>query len=311
MLKTVLIGCGRMGFSFDNNKKTDKPLSHFSAINADKNFKLEAVTDIDSNVLKCISSSNSIKTYTNHLQLLENHNPDVITIATPDNTHYQIAIDVLNSRPKLVLIEKPLANNSKEINEAVRLYNSCNIPLMVNYSRRFFEPFISWKKLILENTLNIKQITCHYTGGLLHNGIHFIDLICYLLGVPELVNVFSNANNFTPSFELLYKENSLSVYFIGLKDSPASVEEFDVFHEFGRFRIDNHGIKKYEIIDDQSYPGFKVYGNEKKIMEDSNSALIFAYQNIFDFLENNAPLISPAEESVATMKIVDQIFGKT
>jgi predicted dehydrogenase len=309
-IKSAIIGCGKIGFKFDANIDTNSALTHFSTLKSHKDFELEAVADVDSSVINHIASSNSIETYNNHIELLENHTPDVVTISSPDDTHYNIAMDVLNYKPKLVFIEKPLAENSEKINEIVNRCNSSNILLMVNYSRRFFEPFTSWRKLILEGELNIKEITCHYTGGLVHNGVHFIDLVFYLLGAPEKVNVFSDYNDVSPSFKLIYQQIDLNVNFIGLNDLSTSVEELDIFHQMGRFKIDNYGIKTYDIIDDPIYPGFSIYGNKEKVNDDSKNALLYAYQNISDKLNYNVPLVSPGEESIKTMKIIQNIIGE-
>jgi predicted dehydrogenase len=308
-IKSAIIGCGKIGFKFDANIYTNSALTHFSALKSHKDFELVAVADIDSSVINHIASSNSIETYNNHIELLENHTPDVVTISSPDDTHYNIAMDVLNYKPKLVFIEKPLAKNLEKTNEIVNRCNSSNILLMVNYSRRFFEPFHSWRKLILKGELNIKQITCHYTGGLVHNGIHFLDLVFFLLGAPEKVNVFSGYNHESPSFKLIYKQIHLIIHFIGLEDLSNSVEELDIFHQMGRFKIDNHGIKTYDIIDDPIYPGFSIYGNKEKVNDDSKNALLHAYQNISDKLNYDESLISPGEDSVKTMEIIQHIKG--
>ena len=65
----------------------------------------------------------SIKTTTNHYDLLENPDIDAVAIATPVSSHFELAMQALQAG-KHVLVEKPLAASSEEamalIDEAAR-----------------------------------------------------------------------------------------------------------------------------------------------------------------------------------------------
>ena len=65
----------------------------------------------------------SIKTTTNHYDILENPDIEAVAIATPVSSHYQLAMEALQAG-KHVLVEKPLAASSREaialIEEAAR-----------------------------------------------------------------------------------------------------------------------------------------------------------------------------------------------
>jgi predicted dehydrogenase len=58
---------------------------------------------------------------------------NVIYIATPPETHCKLAIEAIELKPDLILIEKPLANNLHEVSH---LMNS-PIPILVGYNHRF------------------------------------------------------------------------------------------------------------------------------------------------------------------------------
>jgi predicted dehydrogenase len=75
----------------------------------------------------------SVKTTTNHYDLLENPDIDAVAIATPVSSHYQLAMEALQAG-KHVLVEKPLAASSEEavmlIEEAARR----ELTLMVDHT---------------------------------------------------------------------------------------------------------------------------------------------------------------------------------
>tara|TARA_Y100000996_G_C22477235_1_gene624693 strand:- start:181 stop:1113 length:933 start_codon:yes stop_codon:yes gene_type:complete len=308
MIKAALIGCGRIGYSFEKDKISGDSLSHFHELNKNEDIQLEAVVDSEFETIQHISNKYKIRTYRDHQELIKSHNLDLIVIATPDETHFDIAIDVLKNSPKLVFIEKPLAKNTEQVNNIINLYKKNNIKIMVNFSRRFFDPFMTWKEMISNSSLVIKNIILKYTGTLIHNGIHFLDLMIYFFGRPDSTISLSNNKEY-PTFELNYSKFSFKVLFIGLGNLSASIEEIDIIHENGRFKVNNTGISSYVISSDPNYKGFKIFGNKKVVVDNSSKAIKNAYNNIVDSIQNGASLISPGSDSNLSMEIVNKIIG--
>ena len=59
--KIGIIGCGRMGWLFDEDKLVKKPATHIGAYTRHKQTKVTAVCDIDKKRLKGISRKYNIK----------------------------------------------------------------------------------------------------------------------------------------------------------------------------------------------------------------------------------------------------------
>ena len=96
-----IIGCGRVF-----------PV-HVQAIKADKNAKLKAVFDIDQKVSRAAAKKHSCESKNSLAALLADPEIDVITIATPHNTHKALVLKVMQSGKKCIC-EKPLCLNKKE-----------------------------------------------------------------------------------------------------------------------------------------------------------------------------------------------------
>jgi predicted dehydrogenase len=106
MIKVALIGLGHIG------------QTHVSAIS--KTNGLELVAGCDQNKALASVLPKNIKFYNSYLELLATGKFDTVVVATSNNTHYSIALDVLSAGYH-VIIEKPAAKNTKELDEMEQL----------------------------------------------------------------------------------------------------------------------------------------------------------------------------------------------
>ena len=123
-------------------------------------------------------SFNSVKELISKLQ------PNIISIATPTDSHLSILKEIIEvDSLKSVLMEKPLAKSFIESKEIYDLCKSKNLNLFVNFVRRC-DPGINNLKLMIKQGefKGSFQANVNYSKGLLHNGIHFIDIFMYLFG---------------------------------------------------------------------------------------------------------------------------------
>lgn len=95
---------------------------------------------------------------------------DVVVIATPDNAHYELLKQLVNYSLKLVICEKPLTTDLNEAREIVGLYKEREIPIMVNYTRRYV-PFYDYLKSHGKPLYG----ECCFNRGWLHTATHAID----------------------------------------------------------------------------------------------------------------------------------------
>ena len=246
--KVNLIGCGRIGYLFEKTK-SHQPLSHFAAILSSPSFQLDAVCDKDERVLNEIYVANKdIAIYTNHIEMLEENKPDLIVIASPDDTHKQMIVDSLSFCPKIIFAEKPLVRNFEEHRELTKALEGSSTQLIVNFSRRFnplYDEILSKK--------NITKIIIKFSGTFLHNGIHFFDLILQKLGNPDEIEA-SQSNS------LCFKyQGKMDVHFINIKDIGASVEEIEIYGGDTRYLITNSMQVVQTKIPDPNFKGFSIF----------------------------------------------------
>jgi predicted dehydrogenase len=161
--------------------------------------------------------SYSIPFYNNHNDMLAKHSDlDVVCICTPNGSHSDIAVDVLNTN-KHVVIEKPIglskAKCENVIFKALQKHKQVFAVMQNRYS-----PPSAWLKEIVENKIIgdifMVQVNCYWNrddryykkggwkgtqemdGGTLFTQFsHFIDIMYWLFG--DITNIQGKFNDFT------------------------------------------------------------------------------------------------------------------
>lgn len=102
----------------------------------------------------------NIKIWSNYDELLEDKSVNGIVIATPAQTHFELAEKSLNAGFP-TYVEKPLTLNIKEAQKLSELAESKNLQLMVGHILEYFPAMTKIKELIENNVLGkIKHIRC-------------------------------------------------------------------------------------------------------------------------------------------------------
>lgn len=170
---------------------------------------LVAVTDTNEESGRSRAAELGCVFYTDHLDMLADEIPEVCVILAPQPFHARMAMDCLEAGSH-VLVEKPMAVRLDDADAMVEAAERAGRLLAVNYQQRFRPEVRAAKRLIEGGEMgDIQRVsTTHYWtrpaayyqaapwrgvpaiegGGLLMNqASHDLDLLCHLLGMPELV----------------------------------------------------------------------------------------------------------------------------
>ncbi len=317
----ALIGCGDIGYLFDKDKgselKSDEALTHFRALYKSEHFKLVSAADTNVNTLNIINNESGIKKYEDYNIMLEEQKPDIVTIASNDESHYPILTDILKFKPKFVFCEKPLAKSGEETEEISRKYNEAEIPLQVNYTRRFLNEFEEIKKRIDENKIGrIESVTFYYSRGLVHNASHYIDIALWYFGEPDDVMSISQKRGITDedksvSFVLKYSGGP-EIIFIALDIDKLSFAEIDIAGTLGRIKYNYKGeIETYTNKENPLFKGYKIYECISAEKVKFERALPEAYKNIYEVMTGKTGLRSNSENSIKIFKLIKRIREKS
>ncbi len=96
--------------------------------------QVACVSDLRADRLKLVSSRYpAVQTTQNFRELMENPAIDAVAIATPVSTHYELALRALQEG-KHVLVEKPLASNTDQVQRLMDVARKRNLVLMVDHT---------------------------------------------------------------------------------------------------------------------------------------------------------------------------------
>tara|TARA_R110002020_G_scaffold209885_5_gene415861 strand:+ start:1766 stop:2776 length:1011 start_codon:yes stop_codon:yes gene_type:complete len=179
---------------------------HIEAIESNSNFKLVSICDIQKSLVKSLGKRYKVPSYTDYKELIAGEEPNFIVIATPNSLHKEQAIFALEKGCD-VLIEKPVSFNIQDVKDIQDCADRTNQNVYCVLQVRL-NPTVSLAKEILNRNLlgTIRgfsftqrwQRPLEYFsgwrgepdvgGGILYEtGIHYLDILQYLIGNPTEV----------------------------------------------------------------------------------------------------------------------------
>lgn len=144
------------------------------------------VSDLSQENLEFCKLNYGAQTVSDYHKILDDSEIKTVSICTPNSTHHKIAIEALNVR-KHVLLEKPIATNSQDAEEIVKLANSKNLVLLIGHIFRYNNSIKKIKELIMQKKLGrIYTVNISWTNLepvfpdrdiLFDLGIHPLDIL--------------------------------------------------------------------------------------------------------------------------------------
>lgn len=134
---------------------------------------------------------------------------DCVVIATPIDTHYEVALKALLAG-KHVLCEKPLAQRSLHARELISLAEHRHLHLVTEFTYTFSEGIRKAKELISEGVigdLEIMELSLRYVGKFVPFSVHWL-LTSHMLSVVDMFCPLSGLASVSVD-ELIPKETSL------------------------------------------------------------------------------------------------------
>ena len=134
----AVIGTGRIGMGLESDPLRLKPATHFGMWQSHPRTRLAAVCDSDPAKLETAKAkAPGIRTFTSPEKLLVEIKPDLVSIATWRDSHYDMMKLALDHGVPAIVLEKPIADTIEQAREIVDRANGLGTHLFVNHRRRF------------------------------------------------------------------------------------------------------------------------------------------------------------------------------
>jgi predicted dehydrogenase len=279
------MGCGDLGS--DAGESID---SHAAAFSASASTDLVAVCDLDATRARACGERWRVPHwYSDPAEMLRDTRPELVSIATPDETHLSVLEVVLQAAcVRGVLLEKPVGLNAADAFEAQRLAERSNTPIAVNYTRRYVPSHVSLRKTLRCGGLGeIQCVSGYYTKGTFHNGTHWFDLARFLFSDIVEVAAFPGAPGrpHDPSYDAhLSFDSGLRGSVMGCDAAAFSLFEMDIIGTHGRIRLVDSGftIEVYAATPSDTHPGYTVLAPPTKSQPGFEDALLRVVEDLVD-----------------------------
>ena len=325
-IKFGVLGCGNIG------------RVHIRAIDELEDGELIAVCDNDGGRVKKIAEEYGTKAYTSYEEMLLDGDIDAIAICTPSGMHKEQATRALLA-DKHIILEKPMALTAADAEELCRRAEKSNKLLSVVFQMRFSKDIQFVKRLIEEGSLG-RLVLCNLSmkywrdksyfeaspwrgtvamdggGALMNQGIHGIDIMHYLLGVPRVLS--SRVKTLVHTIEVEDTALALLEYpsgAIGTVEAATSITP-----GFGR-RIEIHGTRGYAVISDLHIEKLYIDGKmlvDREVAVSLGSASdptkmqhashLQQYKNFVGAINGEEELVSTAHDGLAAIKTIERIY---
>ena len=318
--RAIVIGCGQIGSRFSEAARLPGIYSHAEAYSLNPRTKLVGVADTDPGQLLAAAEHWETEASSNAIDLCRRLEPDIVSVCTPDDTHYAIGREVLLTKPpRLLFMEKPLASTTSQATELIELAREQGTALLVNYSRRFSIAFQTIADELKSGEHGrVLLVRVLYGKGLLHNGGHAIDLLRMWLGEPAHAwgwpAAWGPGEDATFDVELSFAGETRA-RLEAFDERAATVFELDCLAERSRWRFWMGGARWEfaELLEGAAYSGYRNYLETARHLTDVRferplaDCLANAITNVANFLDGRGPLLCTGEDGLAVLTWVESI----
>ncbi len=302
--RVAIIGAGRIGSSSDSPDSSEF-LTHAHAIADDPRTELVALVDADTSRAEAEAKKWGTKAFTDIDTIWAGVMPDIVIIATPDETHADMLEKVLAKAPKLIVLEKPAVVNDAEAARLRTLHTE--IPIIVNFRRRF-DPVVVRLAEELHNGAYGRIISASgiYCRGILHNGSHMLDLARYLFGDLLTASGQTSVDDFPEGLPtvggMATFEHCPELHLICGDGRQYALFELDILTEKKRFHFTDEGflLTTQDVVPDPTFPGLNMLGPSRAQDTGLKNALPALYVHAAAVLDGNEHARSTLLEALDT-----------
>jgi len=310
LYKVCIIGSGNIACGY-SDLFSEWPVTHVDAYKKHPKTEVVAISDVDIKKAEdCAKKWNISKFYSDNKEMLANEKPDIVSICTPCETHYDILKEVLEfDFVKGIFCEKPLANNLAKGKEMIDLCKNKNVALVVNHIRRYDKLHNYVKENVKELVGNPQKALFLYSGGIINNGSHLFDLLGYYFGDVEWVQADKEGNNLNV---LMKFRNGMFGSIISFKFNKLSIFDLSIIGDEARIDLINKPFWDYD------YRYFKKEGSgtmERINVFSKNTSdvipgkferdfFINAIDDLIKGIEENKKPISSGEDALKALELV-------
>lgn len=309
--RAAVIGCGRMGHLFARQAPHLGVYAHAQAYAACPATQLVAVCDPDPDLARdCAQTWGAGAWFQDPRSLLAEAQPQIVSICSPDPTHYQLALAALETPGlRALFMEKPLALDLDQAARVVELARARGVVLAVNYLRRYCRGFQAARRSLAAGELGpVQAVSGFYTKGVAHNGSHWFDLVRFLVGEITWVRAWPGPDQDPddPGLEVeLGLAGGVTARLHACRAAAYSVFELDILGEAGRLRLVDAAMRWecWRVGESPWYQGYRVLRPGRPRSASLKNATLAAVRDLTACLRRGGEPLCSGREALAALAV--------
>ena len=188
-IKAAVIGLGRIASLLEEDSLREKPCTHAGAITSNPECILVSGCDTNEERRRLFLEKWKAPVYKDAVEMLSIHRPQILSIATHQDSHYHYCRLACDFQIPVIICEKPLSDNITEARKIAKLAGQSGCVIITNHERRYSKDYIRAKEILDEERLG--KLTgvraCLYMGKttklldqLWHDATHLVDAVMFL-----------------------------------------------------------------------------------------------------------------------------------
>jgi predicted dehydrogenase len=267
----------------------------------------------------------TVKEYTDHREMLEKENLDVVSVATPDHLHVNPICDASDSGIKGIFCEKPLCISLEDGDRILETIERNGTKMSVDHTRSWIPIYQAVLKEIQDGRIGgLTRIIAHMCGRramLFRNGTHTVDAVCYFAQSEPVWLIAAHERGFEdygteykgeggkdpmldPGSTIIVEfANGVRGIINGSKNTPA-IYEFDLFGPQGRYILNDKQCKAWRCEAPEGRPNEVSPPEASGYHDYFGDDLVAPVRELAEMVLNNAPSSSPPERALHTLEIM-------
>jgi len=293
-----------MGYDYDISN-SESFFTHANAFSLHSNFELVGGCDPDINKRKRFEKRYS-QTFSSVSQLIQAENPEIFVVSSPTKTHDQVIKEIIEiGQPKLILCEKPLTSSYKKSKLINNLCKASKVPIILNFPRRAEIGIKKIKQMILsEKLIPPFKVNVFYSKGLMHNGIHFVDLLSYFFGEIKASRVIKSGHN-EKNIDISLEYDISSANLISWNEEFYENYSMELLSPSGKIIYGNDSSIEFKSVNKD-----KSRLNLKGIHIENNSQIyqLNVVEEILLFMKNSKTKLTTGDEFLSYQRVIDNLL---
>lgn len=314
VFSALLVGLGRIGMLYDADLPPGPTLTHARALSTHPGWRLAGGVDPDPGRRDRFTALYGAPAWAG-LDGVPPGSCDLIVLATPPEGRLELARACLALRPRMLLLEKPLAADAAEGRAILDACARENVPVFVNYHRRC-DPAVRRLKDMIDSggltRLRAGRAVC--SGGLRHNATHFVDLARCLLGEPAAADITDRPGRTAADaddVDFVLTFGGAAVYFQALPGRAYSHADVEFFFAEGVVRYGDFGstVSLRPVVADPLYPDYSILDAPRELAApgDFEQSQRHVAAHLHRALAHGQALYSDGQSALATLELCERI----